>query len=416
MAEQQRAIAAQVDRYTCSQFTLAAFHRLGVDVVQVQDRPDIAPAIPDLPYQGKVERPNCAATLAADLAAYAPVCVIAGQEPDVPMADAVAERLGLAGNGTALSSARRDKYEMTEALRRAGVRCVVQSKTGASEDVVAWADKNGYPVVVKPLNSAATDHVAICADADQARVAAQEVLSATTIFLEPNEEVLVQAYLEGTEYVVDQMSWDHRRYTCGVWEYRKRLVGTRNIYDTEVLMAPAESPVPELVEYMDEVLRALEIQYGPSHAEVIITPAGPTLVEVGARLAGNMHPDFHDRCQGANQADLIALGYIRPAEFLGTWADRIYEKRYEAWVYSVPTQREGIVVSIDEAVVTEIESLPTVFQLDVKKQLGGRIEPTVDLHSSTLRVFLSAESTSELRRDYQRIRDLADHVYHLRPT
>src|SRR3712207_8684737 len=40
--------------------------------------------------------------------------------------------------------------------------------------------------------------------------------------------------------VVDMVSWQGRRYTCGVWEYRKRLVGVHNIYDYEVLLRSEE--------------------------------------------------------------------------------------------------------------------------------------------------------------------------------
>jgi hypothetical protein len=207
------------------------------------------------------------------------------------------------------------------------------------------------------------------------------------------------------------VSCQGRRYTCGVWEYRKRLLCTHNIYDREVALPAEESPVPELIAYVNTVLDALGIQHGPTHAEVIITPAGPTLVEVGARLGGNMHPGFHDKCLGGNQADLTALAYSRPREFLDQYADRRYRKVLEANVCCTPTEHDGIVREIDQAVVTEIEQLDTVFGLNVKVQPGGRIRPTVDLYTSTLRVFMAGESEADVMRDYHRIQELKDLVY-----
>src|SRR5262245_55131849 len=47
--------------------------------------------------------------------------VLCGAERGVEMTDLLAEKLRLPGNTTALSSCRRDKFEMAEVLRRAGI-------------------------------------------------------------------------------------------------------------------------------------------------------------------------------------------------------------------------------------------------------------------------------------------------------
>jgi biotin carboxylase len=413
MSEQHRPVAVVVDAWTCSHFLLDALTALGVDVVQVKSDPDLPPFSAGMDYLATVTGAD-PAVLADELAAYAPIAVLAGQEPDVPLADALSERLGLPSNGSALSSARRDKYDMAAALARAGVRCAEQFKSDQVAEVVAWAQARGqWPVVVKPLASAATDNVAICADAEQVRAAAEAILGSEMLWGEANLEVLVQSYLDGIEYVVDMVSWRDRRYTCGVWEYRKRQVGVHNIYDYEVLL-PADDPrVPELIDYVDSALRALGISYGPTHAEVIITAAGPALVEVGARLAGNLSTTFHDHCLGANQAALTALAFLRPQEFDDRYAGRCYTALHQAWVCNTPTELEGKVVGVNQEVVAEIEALPTVRELIVKLRPGWPMRPTVDLLSSTLKVFLAADSTEELQRDYQRIGELKDLVYQL---
>jgi biotin carboxylase len=417
MSQQNRSVAVLVDAYTTGNYLPPAFARLGVDVVHVQSTPELMQSMlgPDLSaYRANLVGTDPAAT-AAELADLHPIAVVAGQEPGVSLADELSERLGLASNGTALSSARRDKYDMIEALRRAGVRCTDQFKSDNAEAIVAWAERAGrYPVVVKPLASAATDGVAICADAEQVRKAAEAVLNSETIYYETNREALVQSYLAGTEYVVDMVSCQGRRYACGVWAYQKRLLGTHNIYDREVALPAGESPVPQLIAYVDTALDALGIRFGPTHAEVIVTPDGPTLVEVGARLAGNMHPGFHDECLGANQADLTALAYCRPQEFLDGYAGHGYTKIREASVYTAPTEFDGIVQHVDQVVVDEIERLDTVYGLNVKIKAGGRIRPTVDLYTSTLRVFMAGDSTEDVLRDYHRIQDLKDRVYQLR--
>jgi hypothetical protein len=256
--------------------------------------------------------------------------------------------------------------------------------------------------------------VRVCRDADEIRDAAKYVLSSSTVFGETNTEVLIQSFLHGTEYVVDMVSSGGRRYLAGVWEYRKRMVhGTHNIYDREVLMAPDASPVPELRAYVDQALTALGIDHGPTHAEVMMTPEGPALVEVGARMAGNMQPAFHDLVAGANQADVAALAAVRPEEFLDRWGDRCYTRRRPAQTCMTPTQLDGVVDHVDQATVDRLRALESVFGVDVKLGPQSRIRPTIDLFTSTLRVFMTADEQDLLDHDYQVIQELKDEVYRL---
>ncbi|WP_242903425.1 ATP-grasp domain-containing protein [Actinomadura terrae] len=405
-----RPTAVLVDASSIGSFLPSAFDRLGVDVVHV--RSTIA-GTGLAAYRPSLLCADPAAT-AARLAALDPIAVGAGQEPGVPLADELSERLGLPTNGTALSAARRDKFEMTEALRRAGVRCAEQVRASNAPEAVAWAESRGaYPVVVKPLASSGTDGVEICADADQVRDAAETVLRSRTVYGEPNTAVLVQSYLAGTEYVVDMVCCRGARYTCGVWRSQKRLLGTRNAYDLELLVAPDEDVVADLIPYVGSALDALGIDHGPAHAEVIVTPDGPTLIEAGARLASHLDPGFHDECLGGNQAALTALAYTSPETFLRDRAGRRYTRLLAAGVYATPTTQDGVVARIDWTVVKQIENLPGVYGVLLKLREGDRIRPTVDLRTSTMRVYLRAETDEAMMRDYRLVQDLKDHVFQL---
>jgi biotin carboxylase len=414
-------VAVIVDGYSTGNFLPAAFERLGVRVVHVQSTAELMPSMLGPALDAYLDNviclgePEIDATVEA-LRRYAPIAVLAGQEPGVPLADALSERLGLASNGSALSAARRDKFQMIETVRAAGLRCAEQLRSGEVEELVAWAGRLGrYPVVVKPLSSASTDNVFICRGAEQVRAAASQVLSARDIFDLPNTEALIQSYLSGTEYIVDTVGRDGGRYVCGVWEYEKTVLHSgQNIYDKDVLRDPDGWPVPELIDYVDKVLDALGIRHGPAHAEVMMTAEGPALVEIGARLNGNMNPGFHDICLGVNQAELIALAYCRPQEFLDRFAGRVYTKRQEALVHNTSTRRAGEVLSVDQAVVDKISALSTVHLLSVKLAPGKRLRPTVDLLSSPLKIFLTGAYGAELRADYDTIQGLKDEVYRLR--
>ncbi|MFH8757257.1 ATP-grasp domain-containing protein [Streptomyces atroolivaceus] len=409
--------AVIVDGYSTGTFLPPAFARLGVDVVHVHSTAEPMSTMlqPDLGvYRDSLHCPEDAFERTVEaLTALGPVAVLAGQEPGVPLADALSERLGLATNGTALSAARRNKYEMIEALRRAGVRCADQYKSTDPQALADWADRRGsYPVVVKPLSSASTDHVYRCHSSAEVLTAAGAVLGSTDIFDRPNTEALVQSFLEGTEYIVDTVSVDGDRYVCGVWEYEKRILpGGKNIYDLDVLLDPAAEPVPELIAYVDTVLEALGILHGPAHAEVIMTPRGPALVEIGARLNGNMNPGFHDRCLGANQADLTALAYAHPEEFARRYAGLVYSPRAAAAVHSTRTELDGVVEAVDQDAVDRIVALPSVHLVGVKLAPGKEIRPTADLLTSPMRIFLTAPDEATIRADHSAIQTLKDEVY-----
>jgi hypothetical protein len=409
-----------VDGYSNSGAFVAEFARLGIAALHVQSTAEFLPKMvpPDLSvYEDTFV---CAGADAVDatvdrLRAYAPIAVIAGQEPGVPLADLLSERLGVATNGTAGSAARRDKFTMIETVRAAGLHCAGQFVSADPDRITDWAREHGrYPVVVKPRSSSSSDNVFICASPEEVAEAAQAVLAGITMYDQRNNDVLVQSYLDGTEYIVDTVSANGRHTVCGVWRYDKRLLPSgRPIYDLDVLQDPDAPHVRELIAYVLRVLDALGIEHGPGHSEVIMTESGPALVELGARLNGNMNPAHHDAFSGTNPARLNALAYARPAEFAARFGGKVYTKRCEAVVHNAATSRQGLVTAVDEAVVDKIAALPTVREVVVRRPAGTRLLPTVDLMTSPLRVFHIGDSHAEILADHQVVGQLAEDVFRL---
>jgi carbamoylphosphate synthase large subunit len=412
-----RPTAVVVDGYSAGNFYPAAFTEFGARVIHVQSTPELIPTMLAPNLSEYAENIVCGdeAELVERLRSYSPVCVVPGQESAVQLADRLSEALGVRSNGTELSPARRDKYRMIEALRQAGVRCARQFKSDDPAALARWAQEGGtYPVVVKPISSAASDGVYICHDAQEVVAGAERILATKDIFGASNTEVLAQSYLKGTEYIVDTVSCDGHRYACGVWEYEKTLLPSgQNIYNRDILVDPDSDTVTALIAYVDEVLDVLKVDWGPSHAEVIMTDEGPALVEIATRLNGNLNPAFHDDCMGRNQAALSAMAYVRPQEFAAEYSGGVYRKLRSGIVYNTPTELDGVVDHVDEAVVREIQGLESVFLTSVKLSAGSRIRPTTDLLTSSMKVFLTASSEEQLTADYEKVRGLKDSVYRL---
>ncbi len=84
----------------------------------------------------------------AMLAALRPDAVVAGSEWGVVYAESVAHGLGLATNRAEMLGARRDKFEMIEAVRRHGLRAAEQAAVATAAEAHGWADRHGrWPIV-----------------------------------------------------------------------------------------------------------------------------------------------------------------------------------------------------------------------------------------------------------------------------
>ena len=151
--------------------------------------------------------------------------VVAGAESGVELADALSEFMGLTTNGTTNSQARRDKYIMGECIRSAGVRAVKQLKTSKWGEVEAYIrawNPQPFKVILKPVDSAGSDGVTLCKSMEECRKAFGNIIGKTNVLGLVNEQLLVQEYLEGTEYVVDMVS---RKGSTSVWPYGSTTVG-----------------------------------------------------------------------------------------------------------------------------------------------------------------------------------------------
>merc|ERR1719446_900818 len=157
--------------------------------------------------------------------------ILPGCEPGVEFYDRLTDALNYEyKNDTRLSTARRNKYDMGETIRNAGIRAVKQIYTDSWNEVLEFIesvrqdklDPNNFKVVLKPVDSAGADGVYMATSIDEAKQAFDTILGSNTIFETVNSKVLVQEYLKGTEYVVDSMSYQGEHRCTALWKYDKR--------------------------------------------------------------------------------------------------------------------------------------------------------------------------------------------------
>lgn len=298
--------------------------------------------------------------------------VIAGSERGVELADQLAEALALPGNGTRLSTARRDKLRMSETVAAQAIRTPRQIASNNLETLLAWIDKEGgWPAVLKPRRAKGSEGVRLCATPDEAARAFAVIHGAIDRLGSANETVLAQQFLKGREYVVDTVSLDGRHRLAALWAYGKPppdFAGVGLLATKQLL--PAEGPLADMLfDFAARVLDALEIRHGAGHCEIIVDEHGPALVEIGARLHGGPPAHLMSRAAtGTSQLDLLVESYVDPERFRANIASRY-----------VLTESTAMALLRDDRLRGEIETLPSMQHLVWNAPPGAPQPPVAGL-------------------------------------
>ncbi|MEU4197575.1 ATP-grasp domain-containing protein [Kribbella sp. NPDC026611] len=345
--------------------------------------------------------------LADELRVYAPEYLVPGAESGVELCDQLIELLVPgSGNVPALAAARRDKWEMGEALEAAGVPRLRQFLTADPAEAEQWLKENdllGRRLVIKPPKSAAGDEVYIVYEDGDWRERFDRVLGRTNKLGLTNDAVLIQEYAEGDEYLVDTYSVDGVHALVDVCRYTKVAHGDKiGIYRRIDFLAEDDPEVAALWPYTQQVLDAVGIRVGCGHTEIMMTPAGPRLIEIAARPAGGGHQLISRLATGDNHIQR-------------TVAHRVHGRTRPG--YDLLQQVRGIFVMSpsegyfrDRTVFDGIEDLKSFHWMKILYAEDAVVPETVDLFSCLAWVILLHSDPATLDADYQRVLEMESRI------
>lgn len=228
--------------------------------------------------------------------------VVPGAPSALKVVDTIAESLGLIGNPTGSIEARMNKRAMKEYWTKRGVPCAAFHESAEVESILAWADTNGYPVVLKPNGSVGGVHVFICSNQEEVIEAFDVIVSRPDPYHQRFASVLAEEYLDGEEYFMDLMHIDDgNALPIAFAKYEKiERDGNASIY-RNIFSLPLDDPIAlEVLPYIRTVNDALEVRYGINDTEFKLTSRGPRVVEVNNRLPGASVPLMIQKCSGLN--------------------------------------------------------------------------------------------------------------------
>jgi hypothetical protein len=213
--------------------------------------------------------------------------VIACQEQDLERAAQLREILGLPGQTYASVLPFRNKVLMKDALSAAGVPVADYAAVECAVDIVAFAERHGFPIVVKPRDAAGSIGVRIINTAAELDTYLAEEIDGQGSG-QPN--LMVESFVPGPMCFVDGLVIDGRiiygwaaRYLFAVAGYAADRGGRHSV------TLDRDDPLAHrLVELVDKSLAALP---GPRaftfHAEVFEAPdGGVVLNEIACRTGG----------------------------------------------------------------------------------------------------------------------------------
>jgi biotin carboxylase len=223
-----------------------------------------------------------------------------------------------------------------------------------------------------------------------------------------NAGVICQEFLKGDEYVVDHVSRDGVHKTVMIWIYDKRPTnGAAFVYYGMIPVDSSTVQAQILIKYTREVLDALGLANGPTHAEIMMTSSGPCLVEMNCRAHGWMGG-------WVPLAKAMTGGYAQPGVALDSYLNA------EAFA-SIPdvtpspfkaTGQTVMLVSFFEGIVRStpgydrIRKLPSFVALQTDIVVGSKVERTVDLATAIGVLVLANAHEKELRMDLRVVRTM----------
>ena len=206
---------------------------------------------------------------------------------DMPMRSvaAVAREMNLVGIDEETAIKATNKAEMRKALFEAGVPVPKFYKVSNKNEYIEAVKHFSEPFIVKPADSSGSRGIYMIKDLNNT----SEIESAYEYSHEfsRNGDVIVEEYMVGPEVSVETLSFGG---ICHVIQITDKLTTGAPHFVEMGHSQPSMLP-DNIKERIKEVAiaanKAIGINDGPSHTEIIVTKEVPKIVELGARLGGD---------------------------------------------------------------------------------------------------------------------------------
>ncbi|GGT16657.1 hypothetical protein GCM10010271_19430 [Streptomyces kurssanovii] len=260
-------------------------------------------------------------------------------ERDQDRAAAVAKALRLPCHTPETITWVHDKHAMRRRLTETGVDDTPVARVADPAQLRAFIAEHGTPCVVKPAQGAGSFGVSVVRSPEEADAAFAR--AARDFEVIPDAGVLVERFHEGPQFSVEAFSEDGEHEILAVTRKFSDPVGFVELgHVVPAALTPEQSGLVH--GYVRRLLDALGVDHGVTHTEIVLTDAGPRVIETHVRPAGDEIPYLVHDVTGVDLIDFIVrqtLGEPVLADIRKALADPDVDRRPEAIWFAVPQAR-----------------------------------------------------------------------------
>jgi hypothetical protein len=319
----------------------------------------------------------------------------------------------LRGSGLSNVDLAVNKYVQAEAVRQHGLDAVKQRILSTDEELEAFlqVEKDDMKAVVKPNRGGGSFGVSLCSSKADVRRAFRKLKDEADAEHGVNaDQILVQEFLEGTEYTVDTVSMDGSHKCVLTCKYDKRPYnGSQFVYyGMHLVDSGSDSNVPAVIAYTLCCLDAIGFLNGAVHSEVMLTSRGPVLIEANCRLAGidGLWVPLAEAALGYSAVSALLDVSLRNGNEFKRLPERPASHYAIAGVVAfLRTSQEGIVKEVN---VDELKGLASYHEPLIFLERGDEAHKTTDLDSCPGLITLVNENDEALEQDYQQFHAACD--------
>ena len=234
----------------------------------------------------------------------------------------------------------RQKPAMRQCLQQAGIASCWHAVAQDEQSLIRLATASGRPkVIFKPVDGAGSKLVMAVnatqySDAEWVR---QHV---------SHYPVLMEEHMEGKEFSVESFTAHGVHYFAGITEKfidASSFVETGHVFPAEL----SDETAQDVKDYVARVLTGLGVDNTAAHTEIMLTPAGPRIIETHTRVGGDSIPLLVRESTGIDLHELSACIQIEPCwQGAPAMFEQSTPKRYCGIRYNLPPSSRRRITSV----------------------------------------------------------------------
>ncbi|MFV0126439.1 ATP-dependent carboxylate-amine ligase [Streptomyces sp. HMX112] len=279
----------------------------------------------------------------------------------------------------------RDKAAMKDKFRQLGLDTARYARARTPSDVLRFAGRHGWPLVLKPVDSFAC--------VDTYRLEGPDDLGPIDF---PAREWMVEEFLTGTEW--EACALIHAGEVLDAWPSAmpcRPLDIVDGAMNANISVGSGEGPPVDVRELVQRIVSGMGIDHGYAHLEFFVDGDTVRMGEIGVRLAGCEIPANHG----------LAYGFDIFGATLDVYLGRRPELRYRhrrcVGDLLLPLPGSGVVRRVTSP--EELKRIPGVLDAVLKVEEGATVTGRRASHNASGYVHVAGASVSEVE---QRMREV----------